>query len=157
MSSRWQKLDLAIWRESVSCKPCSQTVPMDEFFLPKATCRATARQTRRHSIVTTSAPHARIYMSQASWIRAFLAGLLLKTGAYGMIRFIVPLFPGAAQGFGPVAMTLGVVGILYGAVLALGRADLKRLVAYTSVSHLGFVLLGIFAWNDWALQGALMG
>ena len=86
-----------------------------------------------------------------------LAGLLLKTGAYGMIRFVVPLFPGAAQAFAPVAMTLGVVGILYGAVLALGQADLKRLVAYTSVSHLGFVLLGIFAWNDWALQGALMG
>ena len=86
-----------------------------------------------------------------------LAGLLLKTGAYGLIRFVVPLFPGAARTFAPVAMTL-----------ASGRdpcmapswpsaqTDLKRLVAYTSVSHLGFVLLGIFAWTRSALQGAVM-
>ena len=85
-----------------------------------------------------------------------LAGLLLKTGAYGMLRFVVPLFPRAAHAFAPVAMALGVVGILYGAVLAFAQTDLKRLVAYTSVSHLGFVLLGIFAWNDLALQGAVM-
>jgi NADH-quinone oxidoreductase subunit M len=85
-----------------------------------------------------------------------LAGLLLKTGAYGMLRFVVPLFPGAAREFAPVALTLGVIGILYGAVLAFGQTDLKRLVAYTSVSHLGFVLVGIFAWNQLALQGAVM-
>jgi NADH-quinone oxidoreductase subunit M len=85
-----------------------------------------------------------------------LAGLLLKTGAYGMLRFVLPLFPDAARAFAPVAMALGVAGILYGALLAFGQTDLKRLVAYTSVSHLGFVLLGIFAWNDLALQGALM-
>jgi NADH-quinone oxidoreductase subunit M len=85
-----------------------------------------------------------------------LAGLLLKTGAYGMIRFVVPLFPEAAHRFAPIAMTLGVVGILHGALLALGQTDLKRLVAYTSVSHLGFALLGIFAWNELALQGALI-
>ncbi len=85
-----------------------------------------------------------------------LAGLLLKTGAYGMLRFVVPLFPHAARMFAPVAMALGVAGILYGAILAFGQTDLKRLVAYTSVSHLGFVLLGIFAWNDLALQGAVM-
>lgn len=86
-----------------------------------------------------------------------LAGLLLKTGAYGMLRFVVPLFPGAAHQFAPVAMTLGVVGIVYGSVVAYGQTDLKRMVAYTSVSHLGFVLLGIFAWNSLALQGALIG
>ena len=85
-----------------------------------------------------------------------LAGLLLKTGAYGMLRFVLPLFPHAAHAFAPVAMALGVAGILYGAVLAFGQSDLKRLVAYTSVSHLGFVLLGIFVWNGLALQGALM-
>ncbi|HOC18852.1 MAG TPA: NADH-quinone oxidoreductase subunit M [Vicinamibacterales bacterium] len=85
-----------------------------------------------------------------------LAGLLLKTGGYGLIRFVVPLFPGAAADFAPVAMTLAVAGILYGAILALGQTDLKRLVAYTSVSHLGFVLLGVFAWNTLALQGALL-
>jgi NADH-quinone oxidoreductase subunit M len=85
-----------------------------------------------------------------------LAGLLLKTGAYGLIRFAVPLFPGAAREFAPAAMALGVAGILYGAFLAFAQSDVKRLVAYTSVSHLGFVLLGIFAWNEAALQGAVM-
>ncbi len=85
-----------------------------------------------------------------------LAGLLLKTGAYGLLRFVLPLFPGAAMRFAPIAMLLGVIGILYGAVLAFAQNDLKRLVAYTSVSHLGFVLLGIFAWNSLALQGVVM-
>ena len=84
-----------------------------------------------------------------------LAGLLLKTGAYGMLRFVMPLFPAAAHAFAPVAMVLAVIGILYGAILAFAQTDLKRLVAYTSVSHLGFVLLGIFAWNKLALQGAV--
>jgi NADH-quinone oxidoreductase subunit M len=86
-----------------------------------------------------------------------LAGLLLKTGAYGMLRFVVPLFPDAAHRFAPIALALGATGIIYGAVLAYGQTDLKRLVAYTSVSHLGFVLLGIFTFNAWALDGALMG
>ncbi|MBS1190411.1 MAG: dehydrogenase subunit [Rhodocyclaceae bacterium] len=85
-----------------------------------------------------------------------LAGVLLKTGAYGLLRFTVPLFPAAALAFAPVAMALGVVGILYGALLAFGQHDLKRLVAYTSVSHMGFVLLGIFAWNAQALNGAVI-
>jgi NADH-quinone oxidoreductase subunit M len=85
-----------------------------------------------------------------------LAGLLLKTGAYGMLRFVLPLFPGAAHAFAPFAMVLGVVGILYGALLAFAQTDLKRLVAYTSVSHLGFVLLGIFTGNALALQGAVV-
>lgn len=85
-----------------------------------------------------------------------LAGLLLKTGGYGLIRFVIPLFPEASREFAPVALGLGVVGILYGAVVALGQSDLKRLVAYTSIAHLGFVLLGVYAWNELALQGALM-
>src|SRR5919197_813162 len=85
-----------------------------------------------------------------------LAGLLLKTGAYGLLRFVLPLFPAAAQAFARVAMGLGVLGILYGAILAFAQTDVKRLVAYTSVSHMGFVLLGVFAWNPWALQGAVL-
>ncbi len=85
-----------------------------------------------------------------------LAGLLLKTGGYGILRFVVPLFPNAAHQFTPYAMVLGVIGVVYGAVLAFGQTDLKRLVAYSSVSHLGFVLIGIFAWNALALQGAVM-
>lgn len=85
-----------------------------------------------------------------------LASLLLKTGAYGLLRFVVPLFPNAAQEFTPIALVLAVIGIVYGAVMAFAQTDLKRLVAYTSVSHLGFVLLGIFTWNSLALQGAVM-
>jgi NADH-quinone oxidoreductase subunit M len=85
-----------------------------------------------------------------------LAGLMLKSGAYGMLRFVIPLFPEAAREFAPAAMALGVIGILYGAVMAFAQDDLKRLIAYTSVSHLGFVLLGIFAWNTLAMQGAVM-
>ena len=85
-----------------------------------------------------------------------LAGLLLKTGAYGLIRFVLPLFPQAAHQFAPVAMTLGVISILYGAKLAFAQTDLKRLVAYISVSHMGFILLGIYALNEMAMQGVIM-
>jgi NADH-quinone oxidoreductase subunit M len=85
-----------------------------------------------------------------------LAGLVLKAGASGFLRLLIPLFPEAAPQFAVIAMILGVLGILYGALLAFGQTDLKRLVAYTSVSHMGFVLLGIFAWNTLALQGAVV-
>lgn len=85
-----------------------------------------------------------------------LAGVLLKTGAYGLIRFAIPLFPEASMQFAPVAMTLAVISILYCAKVAFAQTDIKRLIAYTSVSHMGFVLLGIYAWNELALQGAVM-
>jgi NADH-quinone oxidoreductase subunit M len=85
-----------------------------------------------------------------------LAGLLLKTGAYGLIRFVLPLFPQASHQFAPAAMILGVISILYGAKLAYAQTDLKRLVAYISVSHMGFILLGIYAFNQIALQGVVM-
>lgn len=85
-----------------------------------------------------------------------LAGLLLKTGAYGLIRFVVPLFPNASAEIATLAMLSGVIGILYGAMLAYSQTDLKRLVAYTSVSHMGFVMLGVFAFNDLAWQGVVM-
>jgi NADH-quinone oxidoreductase subunit M len=85
-----------------------------------------------------------------------LAGLLLKTGAYGLLRFVLPIFPEAAATIGPAMLALGLIGIIYGAVLAFGQTDLKRLVAYTSVSHMGFVLIGIFAGNQIALSGAIM-
>ena len=85
-----------------------------------------------------------------------LAALLLKTGAYGLLRFIVPLFPSEAVTFAPVGMLLGVIGILYGAKLAFAQTDLKRLVAYTSVSHMGFVILGVFSFNEIAYQGVVI-
>jgi NADH-quinone oxidoreductase subunit M len=85
-----------------------------------------------------------------------LAGVLLKTGAYGLIRFAVPLFPEASIEFAPIALWLGAAGVVYGAVLAFAQTDFKRLIAYSSVSHMGFVLLGVYAWNQLALQGAVM-
>jgi len=85
-----------------------------------------------------------------------LAGLLLKTGAYGLLRFVIPLFPQSAIDISPYAMLFGAIGILYGAKLAFAQTDLKRLVAYTSVSHMGFVLLGAFAFNALAYQGVVM-
>ena len=85
-----------------------------------------------------------------------LAALLLKTGAYGLLRFVVPLFPDASVTFAPFGMILGVIGILYGAKLAFAQTDLKRLVAYTSVSHMGFVILGVFTFNELAYQGVVM-
>lgn len=85
-----------------------------------------------------------------------LAGVLLKTGAYGLIRFTVPLFPVESAAFAPTAMVMGVVSILYTAKVAFAQNDLKRLIAYTSVSHMGFVLLGVYAWNAQAMQGAVM-
>ena len=85
-----------------------------------------------------------------------LAGVLLKTGAYGLIRFSVTLFPEASIGFAEVAMALGVVGVVYGALLAIVQTDIKRFVAYTSISHMGFVIIGIYAGNETALQGAVI-
>lgn len=85
-----------------------------------------------------------------------LAGLLLKTGAYGLMRFIMPLFPEQAAEIAPLAMGLGAIGIVYGAIQAFSQTDFKRLVAYTSVSHMGFIMLGAFAFNTVAMQGVVM-
>jgi NADH-quinone oxidoreductase subunit M len=85
-----------------------------------------------------------------------LASLMLKTGAYGLLRFVIPLFPHASEVFAPAGMILGVAGILYGAILAFAQTDLKRLVAYTSVNHMGFIVLGVFAFNEMAYQGVVM-
>jgi NADH-quinone oxidoreductase subunit M len=85
-----------------------------------------------------------------------LAAVLLKTGGYGLIRFVLPLFPDAAKAIAPLMMTIAGVGVVYGAMMAFMQKDLKRLIAYSSVSHMGFVLLGCFAMNIYALQGAVM-
>jgi NADH-quinone oxidoreductase subunit M len=85
-----------------------------------------------------------------------LAGLLLKTGAYGIIRFVLPFFPEATISIAPWMILFGVIGIIYGALLAFSQTDLKRLIAYTSVSHMGFVLVGIFSFSNIAMQGVVM-
>jgi NADH-quinone oxidoreductase subunit M len=84
-----------------------------------------------------------------------LAGVLLKMGTYGMMRFCLPLFPDASRRFAPVIAVLAIIGIIYGALVALVQPNLKKLVAYSSVSHLGFVVLGIFAFHQISMQGAV--
>jgi len=84
-----------------------------------------------------------------------LAGVLLKMGTYGLMRFNLALFPNAARWAAPVIITLAVIGIIYGALVAMVQPDVKRLVAYSSVSHMGFVVLGLFSFTELGMQGAL--
>ena len=84
-----------------------------------------------------------------------LAGVLLKMGTYGLVRFAFPLFPEAAAFFAPYLAVLAVIGIIYGALVAMVQPDMKKLVAYSVVSHLGFVVLGICALNMQGVQGAV--
>ncbi|MFN3740126.1 MAG: NuoM family protein, partial [Thermodesulfovibrionales bacterium] len=85
-----------------------------------------------------------------------LAGILIKMGAYGFLRFSLPLFPDATKAMVPVMLTLSVIAIIYGGVICLVQSDLKRLIAYSSVSHMGFVTLGIFALNQQGLEGGIL-
>jgi NADH-quinone oxidoreductase subunit M len=85
-----------------------------------------------------------------------LAGVLLKMGAYGFLRFSIPLFPEASRDFAPWLSVLGVIGIVYGGVVSIVQRDIKRLVAYSSVSHLGFVVLGIGALTTISMSGSVL-
>jgi hypothetical protein len=84
-----------------------------------------------------------------------LAGVLLKMGTYGMLRFCLPLFPHASREFAPLIIVLALIGIIYGALVAMVQPDLKKLVAYSSVAHLGFCVLGIFVLNVQGMEGAI--
>jgi len=84
-----------------------------------------------------------------------LAGVLLKLGGYGFLRYSLPLLPGAAKEFAPIIIGLAVVAVLYGAMVSMVQPDLKKLIAYSSVSHMGFVMLGVFVFNTQGLQGAV--
>jgi NADH-quinone oxidoreductase subunit M len=85
-----------------------------------------------------------------------LAGILLKIGGYGFLRFSVPMLPAATALCAPVLLWLSVAGIIYGALVALAQTDMKRLIAYSSVSHLGFCMLGVFALNATSVQGSVL-
>jgi len=85
-----------------------------------------------------------------------LAGVMLKLGTYGILRFAIFLFPQAARDMAPLWLTLAVIGMIYGAVVATMQTDLKRLVAYSSVAHLGFIVLGLFAFTTNSMQGAVL-
>ena len=85
-----------------------------------------------------------------------LAGILLKMGTYGFLRFNLPLFPEASAQWAPTIAVLAIIGIIYGAIVSFAQTDAKKLVAYSSVSHLGFVMLGIFSLNEIGIQGAIL-
>ena len=85
-----------------------------------------------------------------------LAAILIKMGAYGFLRFSIPLFTDAAVAMTPIMLTLSVIAIIYGGIVCLAQTDLKRLIAYSSVSHMGFVTLGIFALNTQGLEGGIL-
>jgi NADH-quinone oxidoreductase subunit M len=85
-----------------------------------------------------------------------LAGVLLKMGTYGFLRFNLPMFPEASQHFVPLVVTLAIVAIIYGAMVCMVQPDMKRLIAYSSVSHMGFVMLGMFAFNSQGVEGSLL-
>ena len=85
-----------------------------------------------------------------------LAAVMLKMGGYGLLRFNLPLYPEGSRDWGPAIVVLSIIGILYGAFVALVQPDLKKLIAYSSVSHMGFVTLGIFVFNQQGLDGAMM-
>lgn len=99
-------------------------------------------------------PHAHTQAPTAGSV--VLAAIMLKMGTYGLLRICLPIFPNAFMSFAPYIATLAVVGIIYGALVAMVQKDVKKLVAYSSVSHLGFVVLGLFAFNTIAVQGALI-
>jgi NADH-quinone oxidoreductase subunit M len=84
-----------------------------------------------------------------------LAGILLKLGGYGFIRFNLPMFPEASELFTPLVMVLSVIAIIYTSLVAFRQTDIKKLIAYSSVAHMGFVTMGIFAGNDQGVQGAV--
>jgi NADH-quinone oxidoreductase subunit M len=85
-----------------------------------------------------------------------LAAIMLKMGTYGLLRFCLPLFPNASMTFAPYLAVLAIIGIIYGALVAMVQKDVKKLVAYSSVSHLGFVVLGIFAMTTISVQGSII-
>jgi NADH-quinone oxidoreductase subunit M len=87
---------------------------------------------------------------------AYLSGVMDKVGTFGMIALVLPLFPDATREFAPVVVVLAVISILYGALLAVGQTDMKRLIAYTSISHFGFIVLGIFALTSQGLAGSTL-
>ncbi len=96
------------------------------------------------------------YSEAPAPVTALLAGAMSKTGAYGFLRFCIQLFPQAAHQFAPLMSTLAVVGIIYCAFLALIQTDLKRLLGYSSISHLGVVMLGMFAMNTQGVEGSVL-
>ena len=103
-----------------------------------------------------STPGCRTRMSRRRPpVPCILAGVLLKMGAYGFLRFSVPMLPDASQTFAPLMFTLSVIAVIYTSLVALAQEDMKKLIAYSSVAHMGVVTIGIFTFNEQGMQGAL--
>lgn len=85
-----------------------------------------------------------------------LIGVLDKVGTFGMIRYLLPIFPAASEFYAPLVIAMAVIGIIYGALVALGQTDMKRLFAYSSMSHFGFIALGIFVFTTWSMTGSTL-
>ena len=85
-----------------------------------------------------------------------LIGVLDKVGTFGMIRYLLPIFPSASEFYAPIIIAMAVIGIIYGALVALGQTDMKRLFAYSSMSHFGFIALGIFVFTTWSMTGSTL-
>src|SRR6266849_1881161 len=115
------------------------------------------RLERSHSVIRRSnrhwLPDGHVEAPTAGSV--LLAGVLLKMGTYGLVRFSLPLFPHISHLFAPLISMLAVVGIIYGALVAMVQPDMKKLVAYSSVSHLGFIVLGIFSFTVQGMEGAV--
>jgi NADH-quinone oxidoreductase subunit M len=96
-----------------------------------------------------------VHAEAPAGVSALIAGILLKIGAYGLLRFCLPLYPGVAHVLSPAVLVLAIVGIIYGSVAALMQSDLKRLIAYSCIAHLGLLVLGLFSFNTLAIQGVI--
>lgn len=96
------------------------------------------------------------YAQAPAPVAILLGGAMAKTGAYALIRFLHPLFPHATAEFAPIGMAIGVAGILYGGFMAYAQSDFRRIIAYSSIGHMGYVILGLFAWTQLALQGTVI-
>jgi len=99
-------------------------------------------------------PHAHVQAPTAGSV--ILASVMLKMGAYGFLRFSLPMLTDASIDFTPMVLTLSVVAIIYGAYMALAQSDIKKLIAYSSVSHMGFVIIGMFVYNQQGIEGAIL-
>ena len=115
---------------------------------------AVSRKSLLGAVTGVARPRARVIGSTA--VSVILSGLLLKMGAYGFLRFCLPMLPEASAAFAPFIMWLSVLAILYGGAMALAQHDFKRLIAYSSIAHMGFVTLGIFGLNNQGIQGAVL-
>src|SRR5262249_26102892 len=163
-------LALGYFHQQAAGHGCGYTLELSTLLNQGATCQGTLSNTQQIWLfLALSAAFAvkvpfvpfhnwlpDTYSEAPAAVTAMLAGAMSKTGAYGFLRLCIPLFPQAAQTLAPLFSILAVVGILYCAILALVQTDLKRLLGYASISHLGVVMLGMFAFTTQGVEGSVL-